>query len=364
MNNIYDANSHFPYDDMVFISPTPLPGGNHLIRCFANKEQTPIYFQCPKCTSKSGITQVGKRMHCELIFSQTDEKFIEWIQNIESKCIESVYNFRDKWFESQLERDDIENSFAQCLKLYKTNKLYSMRVNIPMRMGACSLKIYNENEVDVGIDEIKCDTQIITILELQGIKCSSKSFHLEFEAKQIMILDKVDIFEKFVFKKNIAESNIDKGKQTLKLNYADISKNYNIENDNITYNKDDYECISSKQSHDQNIESDVIIECIPEPLAKSPNEFVNTLSIESPNENEICEVNLSLDSVSSSGDTVQLKDRNKVYYELYQEAKHKAKLARDFAVAQYLEAKRIKNKHNLNLLEEDDLDDRFLETFS
>jgi hypothetical protein len=50
-----------------------------------------------------------------------------------------------------------------------------------------------------------------------------------------------------------------------------------------------------------------------------------------------------------------------IYYELYKEAKKKAKTARDLALSSYLEAKRIKNTYLLdeNDSDESDLDENF-----
>ena len=77
---------------------------------------------------------------------------------------------------------------------------------------------------------------------------------------------------------------------------------------------------------------------------------------ESSNQDELCEVDIPLDNFTSTGenDVVKLKDRNEVYYEMYREAKRKAKIARDFALASYLEAKRIQNTYGLELDDDDD----------
>ena len=66
---------------------------------------------------------------------------------------------------------------------------------------------------------------------------------------------------------------------------------------------------------------------------------------------EIQEVEFNLDKLPES-DKITLKNRNDVYYEMYREARRKAKYARELALASYLEAKNIKNKYML-----DDIDD-------
>ena len=70
-------------------------------------------------------------------------------------------------------------------------------------------------------------------------------------------------------------------------------------------------------------------------------------------ESELCEVEIPLDTIPEEDEIMQLKDRNAVYYEMYREAKRKAQIARDLAVASYLEAKRIKNTYDLHFHGED-----------
>jgi len=61
---------------------------------------------------------------------------------------------------------------------------------------------------------------------------------------------------------------------------------------------------------------------------------------------ELEEIVFHLDELPEN-DQITLKNRNDVYYEMYREARQKAKYARDLAVASYLEAKNIKNKYML-----------------
>ena len=52
-------------------------------------------------------------------------------------------------------------------------------------------------------------------------------------------------------------------------------------------------------------------------------------------------------------ESMKLKKRDDVYYKMYKEAKRKARIARDFAIASYLEAKQIKH----NFLDKSDISD-------
>jgi hypothetical protein len=64
------------------------------------------------------------------------------------------------------------------------------------------------------------------------------------------------------------------------------------------------------------------------------------------------EVDLNLEKIEEN-EPVFLKKRNDVYYEMYREALRKAKLAKEMALANYLEAKRIKNTYMLDELNDD-----------
>ena len=59
------------------------------------------------------------------------------------------------------------------------------------------------------------------------------------------------------------------------------------------------------------------------------------------NSAELEEFELCLDEISPS-ETISLKNRNDVYYEMYAEARKKARVAKDIAIAAILEVKRIR----------------------
>ena len=72
--------------------------------------------------------------------------------------------------------------------------------------------------------------------------------------------------------------------------------------------------------------------------------------------NELQEVNLSLDEIPEQN-SFSIKNKDNVYYQMYKEAKTKAKVARDLAISSYLESKRIKNLYMLdNTSDTDDSD--------
>lgn len=194
MDNIYEANRDFQFNQITLISPTSVGGGTHFSKLFVNKH--PLYIQTPKCFTKQGIVKSGKKMYADLVFTHDDEEFIQWLETLETTVRKILFDNRAKWFDIDLTEEDIENYFAPTIKLFKSGKMYLVRVNANSKTSGAitvsNMKIYDENEQTVEIDAIDDKTSMITIVEIQGVKCSSKSFQIEIEIKQIMVLKPVE----------------------------------------------------------------------------------------------------------------------------------------------------------------------------
>jgi hypothetical protein len=74
------------------------------------------------------------------------------------------------------------------------------------------------------------------------------------------------------------------------------------------------------------------------------------------NNDLLSEVNNFDVSLEKNEDTIQLKKPNQVYFELYKEARNKAKLAKRNAIVAYLEAKNIKKTYMIENLVDSDSD--------
>ena len=106
-----------------------------------------------------------------------------------------------------------------------------------------------------------------------------------------------------------------------------------------------------KESHkentfERNTEIDAEISPIEEKKIEEKKEQERPPLIDTPS-NELCEVDFNLDEISNE-DTIHIRNRKDMYYKMYQEARQKAKVARDLALSAYLEAKRIKNTYMLD----------------
>jgi hypothetical protein len=337
---IYPANKDFPFDKLTLV-PSTIVNGNFFTKYLINDK--PLYIEPPKCFSKNGIVKTGKRMFCDLIFIRENEPFIQWLEHLETFTQKYIYDNREKWFETPLEMTDIEDSFTQITKSYKSGKNYLIRTNIPVKPpGVCSLKIYDENENNVDPESMNDKTEIKTILEIQGVKCSSKNFQVEIEVKQIMVLNPTDLFEKCVFK-TVTAVPAHASASTSAATPPQPVKQVYLESPPEAEKKFFSETAPSARDKIN------LYDTPPQPPAVVP------VAVPPTDESELCEIEFDLEELPES-ETVKIKSRNDVYYEKYREAKRKAKIARDLALSSYLEAKRIKNTYMLDDIEDSDDD--------
>jgi hypothetical protein len=205
------------------------------------------------------------------------------------------------------------------MKMYNSGKEYIIRTNIQSRSGKPIIKIYDEDERTIDIEDIKENTKVMVILEVQGVRSSSKSFQIDIEIKQMMVLKQEEIFNTFILKKK-TDSIEPLGKQIIP-------------------------SIESPKYELPEIHKEPILE---EPVLQEPVlEEVLEIPINNNEDDSFHEIDIHLDEVSDN-DTIALKERKEMYYKMYEEARQKAKVARDLALSAYLEAKQIKNKYMLD----------------
>ena len=404
--SIYSTNKDFDsfhFDSIVLTKPGPIDNGNYFIKFLINNNN--LYTQPPKCVTRNGIINVGKKWYIDLMFTNVDESFIQWVENLETHCVKHIYNNRSKWFDSEMELHDIENYFSTPMKVYKSGKYYILRVNIANHLGKPAIKIFNENQEEQTFDSVKENQQVMSVIEFKGIKCSARSFQIDIELKQLMTLAPINLFDNCVFNidKTTTTSVVNETKEEAILEHIEtvetdiidsdnkesleISTNdeaINIQNDNKeTINKGDPEidetsfnvikynepvlenANDSIEEHTENKEiaddlgvseekEENSIE-ISENVEEASEEKINidTIDITPTTNAEFEEVNFDLEELPQE-DKIVLKNRKDVYYEMYREARRKAKIAKEMAMASYLEAKNIKNTYMLDDIEDSD----------
>jgi len=317
MDNIIDPIQDFDFSQLTLGNPTSIQGGAYFTKIFYLGK--PLYIQTPKSLTKQGFVKNAKKYYVELMFDANDEKYFHWLETLETKCQQLIFENGETWFQNQLELTDIESAFAATTRPYKSCKYYLLRVNVKMNYTTNQplVKIYNENESPLNIDEVTPDINVISILEIQGIKFTSRNFQIEMELKQMMTLNTEVFFDNCLIK-----TSMNKDKPILEKNTIETAATYEKETQDVK---------------EENIETSL------EEISNNENESSDELK-----EFDITDV--------STLESFTLKKPNHVYYELYKEARRKAKNAKKEAILAFLEAKNIKKTYMLETLDDSDSD--------
>jgi len=331
MENIIEPTIDFDFSKLYLAAPSSLTGGAYFTRIFLNNK--PLYIQTPKCLTKQGFIKSGKKIYTDLMFDNNDTLLIQWLENLETKCQELIYEKGTQWFETTLEKSDIETTFTSPIKIFKSGKFYLLRVNVKP-----NIKIYNELDEVITLENINQDMHIISILEIQGIKFTSRNFQMEIEVKQSMVVSQDPFLDECFIKKPILRNYPNpKENQSVIANHSNAFSN-------ILNNE-------SKMVLEPIVSNNLKNELKEEPVFTSNFDSLNHLDIKTDDLTEI-----QFEDLDNNMETISLKKPNEVYYKIYKAAREKAKQAKKEAILAYLEAKNIKKTYMLDDIEDSDSD--------
>lgn len=197
INNIDEQTLH----KLKLHSPTPVQGGSYLAKMTLNGNR--ILFQMPKCSTKKGVITSGKRYYCDLLFKYDNSHVIDFIENIEMIIRDKILDRNELWFQDPPSLEDIEYNWNDSIKQTKQNFYLRTYVGNVKNLEK-SVSVYDSNQEKITIDSILPSSNIITIIEITGLKFSSSSFHINYCLRQIMVLEEKPIFNKCLinFSKN------------------------------------------------------------------------------------------------------------------------------------------------------------------
>ena len=380
---------NYDFSKIVLTDPELLHGGSFFTKL--NVDSSMFYVQTPKCLSKQGIIiTAGKKSYIDLMFSNEHSEFIGFIENLEKVCIEKIYSKRNSWFTNDIDQSDIENAFTSALRSFKSGKYYLLRANIAssknmLKMPTCF--VFDENEKQLTLEDIKQEQDVITVLEIQGIKFTSKSFQFEIVMRQVLLLSEKPVFQECVIKRTHSVSNVISQDTTTAT--SQVSQNSNVLDnppiDNINVPilndikieepnnakpvpatpmllslakksldiKNDEDVEMDGEYDNENGNGNVHKQPMKQSMKQSDDENKqgtlekDSLKQKIPEFTDMTEL-MDADLEIKTDECVKIKPANDIYYELYRVAKEKARTARKMAFDAYLEVKKIKKTYMLD----------------
>lgn len=365
--NVFHGDDTFNFDKLQLTHPNSTTGGSYMTRYSYCESKQPLYIQTTKVQSKQGIVITGKKAHIDLLVttSDADTEFIEWITNLEKKSVDLLYEKRNLWFTQELDRTDIENSFTSPIRAYKTGN-FLLRVNLePNRqlthIQPFSCKLFDENKQVVPVEYIKAEHSIISIIEFQGIRFTSRNFQIEILLRQVLIIPDIPLFDTCVIAEPSTERNSSEQKP---IKEAQTEAEAEAETVIVNTESEDTEHLGMNTAPEPAPEPspEPAPEPSPEPAPLKHFEFteididfknipdiIDTREPEFPESAGAAEPLSTITTTFAATNAITLKKHKDVLYEMYKIAKHKAQEAKKAAIRAYLEAKEIKAAYLLDV---------------
>ena len=377
MENIIEPNESFDFSKLSLAHPVGIQGGAYFTKIELNNK--PLYIQTFKSLTRQGVVKTGKKYYCDLMFDKNSETIIQWFENLEEKCHKLIYEKKDDWFQGNLEESDIETAFTPLIRVYKSGKYCLLRTNIKNNKDDIpAVKIYNEKEIMLNINDVTPETEIISILDIQGIKFTSRNFQIEIELKQIMVLDNEPIFDNCLIKTNKKNDKtleeiippVDLQETFVDEQQHDVEEAFTVEqslsNNLIEKNKNEEQIVEKNEPNTldtldnlDTLEEIEQLDNLQTNEQKEENisiEFEDLMEDIEQNNDDLKEINNNDLNLEKNDTSITLKKPNQVYFELYKEARNKAKQAKKSAILAYLEAKNIKKTYMIENINDSDSD--------
>ena len=369
MDNIIEPTMDYNFEKLQLGIPVAQPGSAYVSRLFLNNK--PIYIQTPKCSTKGKFVRSGKKIHCDLLFQSDDSIFIDWMTNLEEKCQSLICSKSQSWFQTVYTPDEIETAFSSPFKIYKSGKYYLLRVNVKPTM-----KIYNDLNTEVQLDDIDETMNMITIIEIYGIKFTSKNFQIEIELKQALIVSPDEFLGNCFIKKktpSILHEPHEPSYPPPQLiqpdeSFNEIKESQNMVDDNVIVDTAIVDTaivdnvivdtaivdnvIVDTAMVDNVIVDTAIVDTAIVDTAMVDNVIVDTAMVEEPLNLELLEVEFNVEpKCLEESSTLKLKRPNEQYYKEYNDYVFQASKLKMELNKIYLDARNLKEKYSLNVID-------------
>ena len=171
--------------------PVKTAGGCLISRTYYKykSEEIPIYIQTPRLKVNSNLEILDSKTYLELELDKKHINFYEFINNIDDQNIRETYKNSEDWFQEKLPMDVVDDFYKTNIKMRKYNKSPIVKFKIPLYKNSSrkSCDIFGDDLKPVDVSEIKQNTDVICILELEGIKFFKQRFETEWKVVQLRV---------------------------------------------------------------------------------------------------------------------------------------------------------------------------------
>lgn len=180
---------------IIYQEPVKTAGGCLISRTqYQHQQQNiPIFIQSPRLKVSSDLEILDNKTYLELELDKKHINFYEFINNIDDQNISKTYTHSEEWFQEKLPMDVVDDFYKTNIKMRKYNKSPIIKFKIPIYKNKTrkSCDIFGDDLKPIDMCEIKKNTEVICILELEGIKFFKQRFETEWKVIQLRVYPEV-----------------------------------------------------------------------------------------------------------------------------------------------------------------------------
>ena len=157
-------------------------------------ELKPLYVQTPRLKSLINVCDIQekKNPHLEVEIPNGHFDIYDFFLNLDDSCIKTTFQKSQEWFGKELPLEAIDDMFKRTTKPFKKNENPVMKFKLPVVKNKIQCGVYNQQRVFLDINDIKCDSEVILVLHLRGLKILKQNFYFDCYVSQIKVFQDKD----------------------------------------------------------------------------------------------------------------------------------------------------------------------------
>ena len=157
-------------------------------------ELKPLYVQTPRLKSLINVCDIQekKNHHLEVEIPNGHFDIYDFFLNLDDNCIKTTFQKSQEWFGKELPLEAIDDMFKRTTKPFKKNENPVMKFKLPVVKNKIQCGVYSQQRVFLDINDIKCDSEVILVLHLRGLKILKQNFYFDCYVSQIKVFQDKD----------------------------------------------------------------------------------------------------------------------------------------------------------------------------
>jgi len=131
---------------------------------------SPFYLQTSRMKNLTDIKDLDIRKPFDLKFEIKNSDMYECLNKLDDNNINNISENSEDWFGKDINIEDSENMYRNITKSLQKNKNINVNFKIPIINEEILCKIYNQDKIDISINDILKDQECIIIAHIRGIK--------------------------------------------------------------------------------------------------------------------------------------------------------------------------------------------------